>query len=853
MRPRPLLPRLLFLAIAAFAAALAVPASSAEYRWAPTGPPNWNAPGSWSPARIAPAATDRLVFDSGTIVSATNVSTQTIGQLVVSNSTQVTFFGNLALNTLTIAGDTGADLEITAGSSVLVAGANALVINLGTGATGSIAGDYRVTAAAHRLQALDVDAIVFAAGGRASAEVNFSGNLFGNGSGPSALNSVRFQAGSTYAQFAGANPFGAGQPSSVVTFAPGSKYQLNGTMAPATSGRTFANFEYNGPGLAVGAGSAACSIDSIVVNAGTLSLELTGPLSLRGSMRVRPGALLNIGPNTGTANYRLNGTATQALIDSSGNPSSNPGINFRRSVTVTLDNPAGIVSDGGTGIITIPGTLEFVQGIATLSLSQALTGTTSGASAATGWVNGRIVSYNMIPSAPTHTFPVGTATSYLPVDLTVNGMTDSISTGALVHSDVAFNPAYFFGSQLDTAQIVTQSWLIGILDTLAWSSFDAVMHFGPGDYGAGADPATFVARKQSYRVGPTTPADFQWRTAPTGVRTATSHQVVGVTRRIPSNTNFNFAVGEPTVVRVSALDGEKLEGVGTLDIRVVLSEGATEPVGVSYETVSGSAEEAVDFAPRSGTFSFAEGDTVRVVHVPTSPDSDPENHETFTVVLSNPFAGIVLDRDVATGTILDDDDVTPPSVTVLAPNGGESILEGASVDLEWLATDDVVVNAVDLYVSRDDGGTYEPIATGLANSGSFSWAATGPLTQLARFKAIAADHHLQLGEDASDAAWAITDATGVEPALPIAFALDLASANPSRGTCRIRYALPRDQHVRLAILDVRGRIVAALRNVDEAAGVHEVAWEGGDVPVGIYFVRIQTEEWTAQRKIARLP
>ncbi len=872
---RPPLLRLLSIVVAACAIVMAVasPAHSVEYRWTPVGPNTWPAPGNWTPTRTVPDVTDRLVFDSGTSIQATGVPNETIAQLVVVNGTRIILNAASSGNVLTLAGDTGPDLEITGGSTLSLAGPNALLVNLGTGATGAIAGGLRAIGGGPRLQALDADAIAFSSGGFASSETGFTGNLFGTGAGASALNSVRFQAGSVYAQAAGANPFAAGQPSSVVIFEPGSLFRLDASISPSISGRTYANFEYNGPGSAIGSGTSACTIDSIVVNSGTLGLEtngMNGILNLRGSVRVRPGAQLNLGPiSSGGVNYRLNGAVAQALIDSSGNSISNPGINIRPTVTLTIDNPAGIMSDGGVGTITVPGTLEFVQGIATLTLREALTGTTIGGSAATGWINGRITAYNLLPSNSTHTFPIGTATAYLPVDLTVHGMTDSISTGALVHSDVAFNPTYFLGSQLDTTKLVTQSWLVALLDTLAWTNFDAVMHFGPGDYGAGADPNSFVARKQSYRVGANTAADFQWRTAPTGSVTATSHQVVGVTRRIPSNTNFNFAIGEPTEVRISVLDAAIAEDVpalrtrdlpslnvgNTVSMRVVLSEGATDPVAVDYQTSSGTATQGVDFGGTGGTISFAEGDTAFVIHVPITGDNDPENNETFTLTLSDAFRA-VLDRDVATGTILDDDDVTPPSVSVLAPNGGETVLEGASVDLEWLATDNVVVNAVDLFLSRDDGATYEPIAAGLPNTGSFAWIVTAPLTPLARFKAVAADHRLQLGEDASDAVWAISDATGVEPVIPVAFAFDLASANPSRGTSRIRYALPRDQHVRLTIMDVRGRVVAVLKNGDEVAGLHEVAWEGrtggGAAPAGIYFVSFRSEEWSAQRRIVRL-
>ena len=103
-------------AIAIASLALATPrlATATEYRWTPVGPTTWPAPGNWTPTRVTPLATDRLVFDSGTSVSITGVPNQTIGQLVITNGTFVNLNAAAFGNALTIAGDTGPDFEITA-------------------------------------------------------------------------------------------------------------------------------------------------------------------------------------------------------------------------------------------------------------------------------------------------------------------------------------------------------------------------------------------------------------------------------------------------------------------------------------------------------------------------------------------------------------------------------------------------------------------------------------------------------------------------------------------------------------------------------------------------------------------
>jgi hypothetical protein len=851
--------------VAAFSVVLQAPrtARAADYHWAPSGgPTSWPAPGNWSPPRFTPQATDRIFFDGGGAYDVISVPNQTIGQLVVSNGTTVTLNANFAGNNLTIAGDTGPDLLIAAGAYLYLGGLNTLNVNLGTGATAAISGFFGGNGGSHHLQAVDVDAIEFLAGSVGLGSVGFTGNLFGDGTGASALNSVRFRAGSSYWHVTGANPFGAAQPNTVVNFDPGSLYKLNATINPSLSGRTYANFEYNGPGAITATGSAACSIDSIVVNSGSVSLEPTGALKLRGSIRVRNNALLKLGPSTGSVIYTMNGAATQIIADSSS--ATVPldatswlvsGLRLAPSVQLAIDNPAGVRVTNAPTTLIVPGSLKFVHGLLSIEEGTALwlgtTGSIVSASSATGWVDGYVY-YYVYPGGPARTIDIGTAVTHTPVDLAFHGMTDTTYIQVSSRRDPT-NPSYlpdygtpyFAGAQLDTLRNANLGYRLAIGGGTTFTNLDATFHFNASDLDAAADPAQFVVREKH--------TNGVWHSTVTGVRTATSIAATGISP-IAANDYISFGIGQPSVVSVSVRDSSKAEGTGTslpLKLRVVLSEPAVDPVAVNYTTVSGSALPGSDYGTTAGTISFAPGNTTFYVTVPVTPDAVPEPDEAFFLVLSNPFRAI-LDRDTATGTILDDDDASPPVVTVLAPNGGETILVGEDVNLQWSATDSSGVAGVDLELSRDDGGTWETIATSLPNTGHHGWAATGPLTQLARFRVTATDTHGHSAADASDAVWSIWSADPVEDALPQAFALSFASANPGAGTSRIRYALPREQDVRMSIVDVRGRVVAVLANGVQPAGVYVASWDPGNAPAGIYFVRFRTRDWQSQLRLVHL-
>ncbi len=78
--------------------------------------------------------------------------------------------------------------------------------------------------------------------------------------------------------------------------------------------------------------------------------------------------------------------------------------------------------------------------------------------------------------------------------------------------------------------------------------------------------------------------------------------------------------------------------------------------------------------------------------------------------------------------------------------------------------------------------------------------------------------------------------------------------NPFRDRTNIRLSLPSHKHVCLKIYDSVGRLVKTLVDEKRSAVQYTVRWDGRDatgmkVPSGIYFYRIETEEYTATKKM----
>ena len=286
---------------------LSVSASAqTTYTWNQTGSASWATAANWTPTRTTPATNDVLVFNNAATTTATNVPTQTIGQLSVSGNTNVTLQAAAAV-AVTIAGGTGIDLSVASGSQLNSSGGSAVTLGVGTGATGSISGAMTLAGAAHRLTSVDASGITFQNGSTFTAGTAFAGNPFGTTS----LNSVIFASGSTYVAIAGANPFGAGQPSSVVVFQTGSLFKSQGS-APAFSGRTYANFELVSGTQSV-TGGAASSVDNLTVTGGTLNYGMTGMPghAIKGNISVAATATLNFNPAS-AATVNFNGATAKA-------------------------------------------------------------------------------------------------------------------------------------------------------------------------------------------------------------------------------------------------------------------------------------------------------------------------------------------------------------------------------------------------------------------------------------------------------------------------------------------------------------------------------------------------------------
>ena len=377
----------------------------------------------------------------------------------------------------------------------------------------------------------------------------------------------------------------------------------------------------------------------------------------------------------------------------------------------------------------------------------------------------------------------------------VSALEATRSTTTLDHPDLG-------PSDLEAARTVNRFCTRTPTGSPTITSFAETFAYDAADVDAGATPANFVLRRF---------ASGSWTALTAGTLTATSSQATSVTAF------GDFAVGQ------------------TISYTITASAGALGSIAPSGAVgVAAGANQAFTITPNAGCAIadvLVDGVSVGAV-----------GNYTFTNVTAN--------HTIAASFV----DTAVPVATVTAPNGGETLTLGTSASLTWTATDNVGVANVDLLLSTTGvGGSYSAIATGIANSGTFAWTVSGPLTSDAFLKVVAHDAAANTGEDVSDAAFSIAASAGVEGAVVTAFALAPVTPNPTRGSGRVEFALPEAADVRVCVLDLQGRDVLVLAEGPYAAGRHSVAFTGarqGTLNAGLYFVQMRVAGRTFTQRFA---
>jgi|GEM_PF-3945538 len=342
-------------------------AINAVYTWIGSTSTDFQTGTNWQPTRQCPKPNDILQWNHTSPIQATvtNVPTQSIGQLLITDGRAVTFRTPNAggIKTLSITGANGTDFRLDTASSLTIDADTGLVVNLLTSTTAAIDGQLTFintatgSSRSHRLLATDAGSIVFRSGSVFTA-ADLSGNAFGN---RGQANTVIFQTGSIYVSQDGAAPFGLAQPASKVVFQPGSLYKHQQNTGLQLVGRTYADVEINTPSIINNpfGGNGSCTIDNLNFIQGRLNFQLSGnnqPLhvTVKGNLTIHNGAVLNFSPTNDRAksSFIFEGAMPQTI-------SGDGTLNFGSYSDIIFDNTNGVTLSRN---LTTSGTVQLKNG-----------------------------------------------------------------------------------------------------------------------------------------------------------------------------------------------------------------------------------------------------------------------------------------------------------------------------------------------------------------------------------------------------------------------------------------------------------------------------------------------------------
>lgn len=194
--------------------------------------------------------------------------------------------------------------------------------------------------------------------------------------------------------------------------------------------------------------------------------------------------------------------------------------------------------------------------------------------------------------------------------------------------------------------------------------------------------------------------------------------------------------------------------------------------------------------------------------------------------------------------------MAPPQLHHLA-EGGPVRLAGLGVLLERLehAAEGLFFPDVNTGWAVGDAG-----AIWFTNDGGTTWTQQ-PSGVAAAFNAV----HVPTSEEG----WAVGDAGVIVPftmgttataseVAPTGFHLEPAYPNPFNPSTHLRFSLDAPGPVRFAVHDALGREVALLVDAPLTAGAHEVVFDAGRLPSGLYLARLTAGAQTQTRTLTPL-
>ncbi len=196
-------------------------------------------------------------------------------------------------------------------------------------------------------------------------------------------------------------------------------------------------------------------------------------------------------------------------------------------------------------------------------------------------------------------------------------------------------------------------------------------------------------------------------------------------------------------------------------------------------------------------------------------------------------------------------DPESPVIQVYTPNGGELWFWNEEHQITWYSTDNIDIDSLNIYLSIDSGSSYPFLIAHFTNNDSiFNWTIPQVNSDECLVKIVGYDVSGNTGVDVSDSCFTIGEYNVNEGnnQTPKSWRYT-ASPNPCQIQLNIQVANPVKTMMRIDIYDITGKLVRTVVNATIEPGYHTFRWKTKDIPAGIYFITLQTDEYFQIRKV----
>jgi len=187
------------------------------------------------------------------------------------------------------------------------------------------------------------------------------------------------------------------------------------------------------------------------------------------------------------------------------------------------------------------------------------------------------------------------------------------------------------------------------------------------------------------------------------------------------------------------------------------------------------------------------------------------------------------------------------------PTGLAALIQGHNVQLRWDQPTDPDVNYFSIYRSTTSGFTPSP-SNRVGYSSGTEFVDTNLVNGSYYYKLTATDFSGNAGGPSVELPINVTSVHEQEGSVPKVFALFQNYPNPFNPITQIRFSIPKRAKVELSVYNILGQKVTTLLNEELEAGNYTSTWNGKDdkgfdVSSGIYFYKLNSNEFSATKKM----